>query len=71
MLILLTAVGERIGAGLVFLEKTMCKKYSTTVRPIRIVTLGYPKETIPAKRYGLFPLEDLIRYRRWQAFLIS
>jgi len=35
------------------------------VRPIGIITLGYPKETEPVERLERLPIEDLVHYERW------
>ncbi|MDQ6864088.1 MAG: nitroreductase family protein, partial [Thermoproteota archaeon] len=69
MLILLTAVNEKIEAGFVgaleddkVSEILRLPKY---VRPIGFVTIGYPKETEPAEKFERIPIEDLIHYEKW------
>lgn len=69
MLILLTAVNERIGAGFVgaFEDDKVSEilKLPRYVKPIGIITLGYPKETEPVERFERIPIDDLIHYERW------
>jgi nitroreductase len=69
MLILLTAVNERVGAGFVgaFDDDKVSEilKLPRHVRPIGIITLGYPKETEHAERLERLALEDLIHYETW------
>jgi nitroreductase len=69
MLILLTAVNERIGAGFVgaFEDDKVSEilKLPGYVKPIGIVTLGYRKETEPVERFERIPIDDLIHYERW------
>jgi len=70
MLILLTAVNERIGAGFVgafedykVSEILRLPKY---VKPIGIIiTLGYPEEIEPVEKFERIPTDDLIHYDRW------
>jgi nitroreductase len=63
MLILLTAVNERIGAGFVgaFEDDKVSEilKLQRYVRPVGIITLGYTKETEPVERLERLPIEDL------------
>ena len=69
MLILLTAVDERIGAGFVgaFDDDKVSEilKLPRYVRPIGIITLGYPMETEPVERLERLAIDDLIHYERW------
>ncbi len=69
MLILLTAVNERIGAGFVgaFEDDKVSEilKLPQYVKPIGIITLGYPKESEPDERFERIPIDDLIHYERW------
>ncbi|HYT01753.1 MAG TPA: nitroreductase family protein [Candidatus Acidoferrum sp.] len=69
MLILLTAVNERIGAGFVgaFDDGKVSEilKLPRYVRPIGIIILGYPKETEPFERFERIAIEDLIHYEKW------
>jgi nitroreductase len=69
MLILLSAVNERIGAGFVgaFEDDKVSEilKLPRYVRPIGIITLGYPKETEPFERLERIAIEDLIHVERW------
>jgi len=69
MLILLTAVDERIGAGFVgaFDDDKVSEilKLPRYVRPIGIITLVYSKETEPVERLERLPLEDLTHYEKW------
>jgi len=69
MLILLTAVNERIGAGFVgaFEDNKVSEilRLPRHVRPIGIITLGYSRETEPVERLERLPIEDLIHYETW------
>jgi len=69
MLILLTAVDARIGAGFVgaFDDGKVSEilKLPRYVRPIGIITLGYPKETETFERFERIAIEDLIHYEKW------
>jgi nitroreductase len=69
MLILLTAVDERIGAGFAgaFDDDKVSEilKLPRYVRPIGIITLGYPMETEPVGRLERFAIDDLIHYEKW------
>lgn len=69
MLILLTAVNEGIGAGFVgaFEDDKVSEilKLPRYVRPIGIITVGYPRETEPVERLERLPIDDLIHYERW------
>lgn len=69
MLILLTAVNERIGAGFVgaFEDDKVSEilKLPRYVRPVGIITLGYPKETEPVEGLERLPIEELIHVERW------
>jgi len=69
MLILLTAVHERIGAGFVgaFEDERVSEilELPRYVRPIEIITLGYPKETEPIERLDRLSIDELIHYERW------
>jgi len=69
MLILLTAVNERIGGGFVgaFEDDKVSEilKLPRYVKPIGIITLGYPKETEPVEKFERIPIDDLIHYERW------
>ncbi len=69
MLILLTAVNERIGVGFVgaFEDGKVSEilKLPRYVKPIGIITLGYPKETEPVERIEWIPNDDLIHHERW------
>lgn len=69
MLVLLTAVDERIGAGFVgaFEDDKVSEilKLPRDVRPIGIITLGYPKETEPVEGLGRLPIDDLVHFERW------
>ena len=69
MLILLTAVNERIGAGFVgaFEDDKVAEilKLPRYVKPVGIITLGYPKETEPAERLERLAIEDVTHYEKW------
>jgi nitroreductase len=69
MLILLTAVNERISAGFVgaFEDDKVSEilKLPRYVRPVGIITLGYPKETEPVEGLERLPIEELIHVERW------
>jgi len=69
MLILLTAVNERIGAGFVGafedVKVSEILKLPKYVKPIGIITLGYPKETEPVEKYERIPIDDLNHYEKW------
>jgi nitroreductase len=69
MLILFTSVNEGIGAGFVgaFEDDKVSEilKLPRYVRPIGIITLGYPKESGSVEKVERIPIEDLIHYERW------
>jgi nitroreductase len=69
MLILLTAVNERIGAGFVgaFDDDKVSEilRLPRYVKPVGIITLGYPKEMWPGERPERLPIEELIHYETW------
>jgi nitroreductase len=69
MLILLTAVNESVGAGFVgaFDDGKVSEilKLPRYVRPIGIITLGYPKEIEPFERFERIAIDDLIHYEKW------
>lgn len=69
MLILLSAVNEGIGAGFVgaFDDDKVAEilKLPRYVRPIGIITLGYPKETEHFERLERLDIEDLTHYEKW------
>ena len=69
MLILLTAVNERIGAGFVgaFEDDKVAEilKLPRYVKPVGIITLGYPKEMEPAERLEILAIEDVTHYEKW------
>jgi nitroreductase len=69
MLILLTAVNEGIGAGFVGafedVKVSETLKLPKYVKPIGIITLGYPKETELVEKYERIPIDDLIHYEKW------
>ena len=69
MLILLTAVNEGIGAGFVgaFEDDKVSEilKLPRYVKPVGIITLGYPKETEPVGMFERIPIEDLTHYEKW------
>jgi nitroreductase len=68
MLILLTAVNERISAGFIsaFEDDKVSEilKLPKYVKPIEIITIGYPKET-GLEKFERIPIHDLIHYERW------
>jgi len=69
MLILLTAVNERIGAGFVgaFEDDKVAEilKLPRYVKPVGIITLGYAKETEPAERLERLAIEEVTHYEKW------
>ena len=69
ILILLTAVNEGIGAGFVGAfedyKVSQILELPKYVKPIGIITLGYPKEIEPVERFERIPIEDLIHHERW------
>ena len=69
MLILVTAVNERIGAGFVgaFEDNKVAEilELPRDVKPVGIITLGYPKETEPAERFERLAIEDVTHYEKW------
>jgi len=69
MLILLTAVNEGISAGFVgaFEDDKVSEilKLPQYVKPVGIITLGYPKEAEPVGMFERIPIEDLTHYEKW------
>ncbi len=69
MLIHLTAINEKIGAGFVgaFEDDKVSEILNPPryVRPIGIITLGYTKEAEAVERLERLPIDELIHYESW------